>query len=83
MSANLNTKSRFEFLKANKLADPADPRSVALFLKSTPRLDKSLVGNFLGKRDNVPVTKEYQLPPLSPYIISLSFEKRHILVLVP
>ncbi len=55
---------RFEFLKTNKmLPDPIDPRSVAIFLKNTPRLDKSLVGAFLGKRDefNLAVTKEYHI----------------------
>ena len=59
MGYQLTFMCRFEFLKANKLADPADHRSVAMFLKTTPRLDKTLVGGFLGKRDNVPITKEY------------------------
>ncbi|CAG8573531.1 12884_t:CDS:10, partial [Cetraspora pellucida] len=60
---NENPKTGIEFLQANGIIynDPAIDKntSLALFLKSTPRLNKKLLGDFLSKPSNIDVLKAF------------------------
>ncbi|KAF0385373.1 Sec7-domain-containing protein [Gigaspora margarita] len=60
---NENPKTGIEFLEANGIIynDPTIDRntSLALFLKSTPRLNKKLLGDFLSKPSNFDILKAF------------------------
>lgn len=59
---NQHYKEGFSYLqKHGVLPDPLDPVSVAEFFKNTSFLDKTMVGDYLGRLDdfNVEVLKEY------------------------
>ena len=60
---NAKPKTGVLFLEENKLiyADPDEPRplSLAMFLKSSTRLDKRLLGDFISKPENLDVLKAF------------------------
>jgi brefeldin A-resistance guanine nucleotide exchange factor 1 len=62
---NTKPKSGIAFLEENGLiyADLSDnitrPQSLARFLKSSTRLDKKVLGEFLGKPENLDVLKAF------------------------
>ncbi|KAI0811245.1 Sec7-domain-containing protein [Irpex lacteus] len=60
---NAKPKTGLLFLEENRLiyADPNEPRplSLAKFLKSTARLDKRLLGDFISRPDNIDVLKAF------------------------
>ncbi|EJF65717.1 Sec7-domain-containing protein [Dichomitus squalens LYAD-421 SS1] len=64
-TAKFNTKPKtgLAFLEENKLiyADPNEPKplSLAKFLKSSARIDKRLLGDFISKPDNIEVLKAF------------------------
>ena len=64
-TAKFNTKPKtgLAFLEENKLiyADPDEPKplSLAKFLKSSARIDKRLLGDFLSKPENIEVLKAF------------------------
>ncbi|THH01721.1 hypothetical protein EW026_g1024 [Hermanssonia centrifuga] len=60
---NAKPKAGILFLEENKLiyTDPNEPRarSLAMFLKSSTRLDKRLLGDFISKPDNIEILKAF------------------------
>ena len=60
---NAKPKTGLVFLEENRLiyADPSEPRplSLAKFLKSSSRLDKRLLGDFISRPDNIEVLKAF------------------------
>ncbi|KAI0736608.1 hypothetical protein C8Q72DRAFT_893220 [Fomitopsis betulina] len=64
-TARFNTKPKtgISFLEENKLiyTDPNEPRplSLARFLKKSARMDKRLLGDFLGRPENLDVLKAF------------------------
>ena len=64
-TAKFNTKPKtgLAFLEENKLiyTDPSEPKplSLAKFLKSSARVDKRLLGDFLSKPDNIELLKAF------------------------
>lgn len=64
-TAKFNTKPKtgLAFLEENKLVytNPSEPKplSLAKFLKSSARVDKRLLGDFLSKPDNVELLKAF------------------------
>ncbi|THH32990.1 hypothetical protein EUX98_g1179 [Antrodiella citrinella] len=60
---NTKPKSAIAYLEENKLIynDPNESRehSLAVFLKSSTRLDKRLLGDFISKPDNIELLKAY------------------------
>ena len=60
---NAKPKTGLVFLEENQLiyADPSEPRplSLAKFLKSSSRLDKRLLGDFISRPDNIEVLKAF------------------------
>ncbi|XP_057976133.1 ARF guanine-nucleotide exchange factor GNL2-like [Malania oleifera] len=59
---NLDVKKGLEYLKASHLvSDPADPKVLAFFFRNTPRLDKNMIGDYLGDPAgfNIQVLKEF------------------------
>jgi brefeldin A-resistance guanine nucleotide exchange factor 1 len=41
------------------IADPDDPKSIAEFVNGTTRVDKKVLGEFISKRENEPILKEF------------------------
>lgn len=60
---NAKPKTGISFLEENKLVftDPNEPRaeSLAKFLKSSTRLDKRLLGDFLSRPENIDVLSAF------------------------
>ncbi|XP_057962096.1 ARF guanine-nucleotide exchange factor GNL2-like [Malania oleifera] len=59
---NLDEKKGLEYLKISHLvSDPADPKVLAFFFRYTPRLDKKMIGDYLGDpaEFNIQVLKEF------------------------
>ncbi|KAI0080604.1 Sec7-domain-containing protein [Panus rudis PR-1116 ss-1] len=60
---NAKPKSGIAFLEENKIiyTDPSEPRTLSLakFLKSCSRLDKRLLGEYLGKPENIDLLKAF------------------------
>ncbi len=59
---NAKPKLGIEFLEENRLiyADGLPrPLSLAKFLRTCPRIDKKLLGEFLAKPENTPVLEEF------------------------
>ncbi|KAI0807169.1 Sec7-domain-containing protein [Fomes fomentarius] len=60
---NTKPKTGLAFLEENKLiyTDPDEPRplSLATFLKSSARIDKRLLGDFISKPDNIELLKAF------------------------
>ncbi|KAK9060754.1 hypothetical protein SSX86_021460 [Deinandra increscens subsp. villosa] len=59
---NRDEKKGMEYLKISKLiSDPPDPKGLAMFLRYTPGLDKTKIGDFLGDPSefNLEVLKEF------------------------
>ena len=60
---NLKPKTGIAFLEENKLiyTDPNESRdhSLAVFLKSSTRLDKRLLGDFISKPENIELLKAF------------------------
>ena len=60
---NTKPKSGLAFLEENKLiyTDPEEPRplSLAKFLKSSARIDKRLLGDFISRPDNLELLKAF------------------------
>ncbi|KZV43335.1 hypothetical protein F511_30071 [Dorcoceras hygrometricum] len=59
---NRDDKKGLEYLKISRLiSDPPDPKAHALFFRYTPRLDKTMVGDYLGDPDDfhIQVLKEF------------------------
>ncbi|KAF5776303.1 putative Sec7 domain, guanine nucleotide exchange factor, Sec7 domain superfamily [Helianthus annuus] len=59
---NRDEKKGMEYLKISKLiSDPPDPKGHAMFLRYTPGLDKTKIGDFLGDPSefNLKVLKEF------------------------
>lgn len=46
-------------IESGILPVPCDPTSLAKFLKSTPKLSKKWIGEYLGRPDNVQVLKQF------------------------
>ncbi|XP_008242137.1 PREDICTED: brefeldin A-inhibited guanine nucleotide-exchange protein 5 [Prunus mume] len=55
-----------EYLRSNKLVENT-PHSVALFLRSTPSLDKAMIGEYLGHHE------EFPLAVMHAYVDSMKF----------
>ncbi|XP_075499311.1 ARF guanine-nucleotide exchange factor GNL2 [Primulina tabacum] len=50
---NRDDKKGLEYLKISRLiSDPPDPKAHALFFRYTPRLDKTMIGDYLGDPDD-------------------------------
>ena len=60
---NAKPKTGIAYLEENKLIydDPNEPRpySLAKFLKSSTRLDKRLLGDFISRQENIEVLKAF------------------------
>ena len=60
---NTKPKNGLAFLEEHKLIynDPNEPRplSLAKFLKSSARIDKRLLGDFISKPENIDVLKAF------------------------
>ena len=60
---NTKPKTGLAFLEENKLIynDPNEPRALSLarFLKSSARIDKRLLGDFISKPDNIELLKSF------------------------
>ncbi|KAK2978246.1 hypothetical protein RJ640_024279 [Escallonia rubra] len=59
---NRDVKKGLEYLKISRLvSDPPDPKAYAIFFRYTPRLDKAMIGDYLGDPDefNIQVLKEF------------------------
>ncbi|KAH9951281.1 Sec7-domain-containing protein [Amylocystis lapponica] len=60
---NTKPKTGLSFLEENKLiyTDPDEPRALSLakFLKSSARMDKRLLGDFISRPDNIEVLKAF------------------------
>ncbi|CAK9152750.1 unnamed protein product [Ilex paraguariensis] len=59
---NRDEKKGLEYLKISQLiSDPPDPKAHAFFFRYTPRLDKTMIGDFLGDPDDfhIQVLKEF------------------------
>ncbi|KAL2478990.1 ARF guanine-nucleotide exchange factor GNL2 [Forsythia ovata] len=59
---NRDDKKGLEYLKISQLiADPPDPKAYAVFFRYTPRLDKTMIGDYLGDPDEfrIKVLKEF------------------------
>ena len=60
---NTKPKTGLAFLEEHKLiySDPDEPRplSLAKFLKSSARIDKRLLGDFISKPDNIELLKAF------------------------
>ncbi|KAL2462256.1 ARF guanine-nucleotide exchange factor GNL2 [Abeliophyllum distichum] len=59
---NRDDKKGLEYLKISQLiSDPPDPKAYAVFFRYTPRLDKTMIGDYLGDPDEfrIKVLKEF------------------------
>ncbi|GER44045.1 SEC7-like guanine nucleotide exchange family protein [Striga asiatica] len=59
---NRDDKKGLEYLKVSRLiSDPPDPKAYAFFFRYTPRLDKTMIGDYLGDPDefHLRVLKEF------------------------
>lgn len=59
---NRDEKKGLAYLKiSNLVSDPPDPKSYAFFFRYTPRLDKNMIGDYLGEPDEfkIQVLKEF------------------------
>ncbi|KAJ3208352.1 GDP/GTP exchange factor for ARF [Dinochytrium kinnereticum] len=57
---NTKPSDGITFLQANGfLPDPVDPASLASFLKSTPRVNKKLLGEYIAKPSNIDLLKAF------------------------
>ncbi|CAL5397059.1 unnamed protein product [Camellia sinensis] len=59
---NRDEKKGLEYLKISKLlSDPPDPKALAIFFRYTPRIDKTMIGDYLGDPDefHIQVLKEF------------------------
>ncbi|CAN1217020.1 Brefeldin A-inhibited guanine nucleotide-exchange protein 5 [Linum perenne] len=63
---NRKPSKGIEYLIANKLVE-SNPASVAQFLRSTPSLDKAMVGDYLGQHE------EFPLAVMHAYVDAMSF----------
>ena len=60
MQFNADPRDGIAYLAANDIIDnPNNPQSVATFLKSTTRIAKKKLGEYLSKRDQEPVLKAF------------------------
>ncbi|KAJ3296061.1 GDP/GTP exchange factor for ARF [Rhizoclosmatium sp. JEL0117] len=57
---NVNPKDGIRFLQDKQLLPtPADPHSIAIFLKTTPGVNKKLIGEYIAKRGNEDILKTF------------------------
>ncbi|KAJ3094625.1 GDP/GTP exchange factor for ARF [Phlyctochytrium planicorne] len=57
---NVKPSDGIAFLQSNGfLPDPVDPGSLAVFLKSTPRVNKKLLGDYIAKPANIELLKNF------------------------
>eukprot|EP01133_Synstelium_polycarpum_P004115 gene4115-4805_t len=56
---NRKAKDAFEYLTENHVYESMTPINIAHFLLETPKLNKTRVGEYLGKRENAAVLSEY------------------------
>ncbi|GAB4832952.1 Nucleolar GTP-binding protein 2 [Ancistrocladus abbreviatus] len=59
---NQDEKKGLEYLKiSNLVSDPPDPKAFAYFFRFTPKLDKNMIGDYLGDPDefHIQVLKEF------------------------
>ncbi|KAJ3135959.1 GDP/GTP exchange factor for ARF [Physocladia obscura] len=60
---NRNPKDGIRFLQEHKLLpEPVDPRSIAVFLKTTPGVNKKLIGEYIAKRGHEEILKTFISP---------------------
>jgi brefeldin A-resistance guanine nucleotide exchange factor 1 len=56
---NAKPKDGLSYLQEHGIVDPKDPRDLAAFLKSNPRLEKKVLGEFLARADNLAVLRAF------------------------
>ncbi|KAI8618119.1 hypothetical protein BC830DRAFT_1110414 [Chytriomyces sp. MP71] len=57
---NVSPKEGIRFLQEHQLLpSPADPKSIAVFLKTTPSVNKKLIGEYIAKRGNEDILKTF------------------------
>ncbi|KAI9341953.1 hypothetical protein BDR26DRAFT_859844 [Obelidium mucronatum] len=57
---NSSPKAGIKFLQEQELLPtPADPHSIAVFLKTTPGVNKKLIGEYIAKRGNEDILKTF------------------------
>ncbi|XP_020154266.1 ARF guanine-nucleotide exchange factor GNOM [Aegilops tauschii subsp. strangulata] len=70
---NRDRRKGFEYLQAaHLLPEKLDPRSVALFFRYSPGLDKNLLGDYLGNHD------EFSIQVLHEFSGTFDFEKLNL-----
>ncbi len=80
---NNKPKTGLAFLEENRLIyiDPSEPKplSLARFLKSSARVDKRLLGDFLSKPDNIELLKAFLglMDFKGVRMVSAAFKTRH------
>jgi brefeldin A-resistance guanine nucleotide exchange factor 1 len=56
---NAKPKDGLKYLQDHGLVDPRDARGLATFLKSNPRFDKKMLGEFLSRAENLAVLRAF------------------------